>query len=451
MKITRIEIKDFQQFKDFTLDLTYPAGHPKAGEPLDKVCFIGQSGTGKTTLLNVMKDFLDAFLNNQISTTTRDISGNILCKLDFIFKNVPYNVCATFDGGLYVNRYIVKVPQKIHYIYIPAHLGEKVYNTYIERKDASQKALLDIFSSTDEKNKQMKKQLDNRVCYDFTKDSFMILWATIVYDSKEEIYQQSKLRGLIGTAYLNNDKNALEKYTLEFENIKKNPKSPYKMLKKIIDPVIKNFKVELSDYIDLNNSEDLSFIKIQDFGGNIIPFNSWSTGTKQIILTASPMIKIDSKNTVIFFDEPESSLFPDVQRDLIDYYTGLAPESQFFFATHSPLIASQFEPWEIIELKFDEKTGKVYQEDYVKKGMERHVDNYRFYPKYMRWDSILTEIYDLDADGNEEREQALQELAQASADIKYYKAQGDTEKVANLMKTYKALANKLLWKINEND
>lgn len=36
------------------LDLTYPLGHPKAGQPLDKVCLIGQSATGKTQLMRLM-------------------------------------------------------------------------------------------------------------------------------------------------------------------------------------------------------------------------------------------------------------------------------------------------------------------------------------------------------------------------------------------------------------
>ncbi len=36
MKISKIHIKDFHQFKDFTLDLTYPAGHEKEGKPLLK-------------------------------------------------------------------------------------------------------------------------------------------------------------------------------------------------------------------------------------------------------------------------------------------------------------------------------------------------------------------------------------------------------------------------------
>ncbi len=54
MKITKLVLKDFHQFKDVEIDLTYPTGHKKEGEPLDKVFIIGQSGTGKTTLLKII-------------------------------------------------------------------------------------------------------------------------------------------------------------------------------------------------------------------------------------------------------------------------------------------------------------------------------------------------------------------------------------------------------------
>ncbi len=54
MKITKIKLEDFHQFKNLEIDLTYPKGHKKEGEPLDKVCIIGQSGTGKTTLLKII-------------------------------------------------------------------------------------------------------------------------------------------------------------------------------------------------------------------------------------------------------------------------------------------------------------------------------------------------------------------------------------------------------------
>jgi ATPase subunit of ABC transporter with duplicated ATPase domains len=56
MKIKSLHIADFNQFQNFSLDLTYPRGHAKAGKPLDKVCIIGQSGTGKTSLLRFMQE-----------------------------------------------------------------------------------------------------------------------------------------------------------------------------------------------------------------------------------------------------------------------------------------------------------------------------------------------------------------------------------------------------------
>ena len=55
MKIEHLHIKNYKQFSNLDLDLTYPAGHEKAGEPLDKICIIGQSGTGKTNLLEIIK------------------------------------------------------------------------------------------------------------------------------------------------------------------------------------------------------------------------------------------------------------------------------------------------------------------------------------------------------------------------------------------------------------
>ena len=51
MKICKIYIKDFEQFQDIELDFT----NPETGEPLDKICFIGSNGTGKSKLLHIIK------------------------------------------------------------------------------------------------------------------------------------------------------------------------------------------------------------------------------------------------------------------------------------------------------------------------------------------------------------------------------------------------------------
>lgn len=58
MKIKKIKLNDYNQFEGLEIGLTYPNGHEKEGKPLDKVCIIGQSGTGKTSLLRLIKWFV---------------------------------------------------------------------------------------------------------------------------------------------------------------------------------------------------------------------------------------------------------------------------------------------------------------------------------------------------------------------------------------------------------
>ena len=143
-----------------------------------------------------------------------------------------------------------------------------------------------------------------------------------------------------------------------------------------------------------------------------------------------------------FIDEPEISLFPDIQMMIIDYYTNLAQKAQFFYATHSPIIASSFEPWEIVELKFDYDNGNVFQEKYFEG--ERHIDNYFIDPRYLRWDSVLKKVFDLKERGNELRVKKLMEIATLESKIK--KASDKNEKI-ELYKEYKKLAELLDWEM----
>ena len=56
MRITAILLKNYRQFRSFKLDLTDPV----TKQPLDKICFIGSNGTGKSTLLMLLSRFLQS-------------------------------------------------------------------------------------------------------------------------------------------------------------------------------------------------------------------------------------------------------------------------------------------------------------------------------------------------------------------------------------------------------
>ena len=62
----------------------------------------------------------------------------------------------------------------------------------------------------------------------------------------------------------------------------------------------------------------------------------------------------DIKRGFLLLDEPENSLYPDFLYDLIDTYTNIIQNTQFITATHNPIIAAQFEPYERFILEFDE-------------------------------------------------------------------------------------------------
>lgn len=196
--------------------------------------------------------------------------------------------------------------------------------------------------------------------------------------------------------------------------------------------------------LDFKKTEDIKTIKIETIEGKEVPNNLLSTGTKQIILTTLPLYASKPTKTIILFDEPERSLYPDIQTKIIDFYTSLSTDCQFFFATHSPLIASCFEPWEIVELKF-KPDGSVYRELYYDSQKENHVDNYTIDPRYLRWDSILTRIFDLDNDSNEARTPKLMELATLRSKLHKDNGQLSMEEKQKLQAQFEKLANLLDW------
>lgn len=58
MKIRSLNIDSFRHLQNLKFDFTYPEGHIEAGTPLNKICIIGQSATGKTSVLELIKNSL---------------------------------------------------------------------------------------------------------------------------------------------------------------------------------------------------------------------------------------------------------------------------------------------------------------------------------------------------------------------------------------------------------
>jgi len=470
MKISGVDIIDYQQFKNFKLDFTYPLGHVKAGQPLDKVCFIGQSGTGKTTLLNLIRAIVSCGLikENYLLPAMKDVwaethfEGNINRHV-----HIKDGVAEVENDRLdikrkrKVNTKQLRQLAEQHYkdtnilISFPAEMNTNISRIFRERRKIFR--VSDTFrnfsepsadvqeSSQDEDNLHLK-------FFDFEKNDVEEIWAAILKD-----IQAYKTEQLVFSNELANriDTRATEVETLieKFKIWKEGNPNPLADLAQKLNKILYRFNLEIRSEFEFRSEDDLHFINLHQIKGEEIPNRFWSTGTKQIILTATPLFKLNTEKSIILIDEPERSLYPDVQQEIVDYYSDFAPKAQFFYATHSPIVASSFDPWEIFELKFDPQTGNIVQESYLKEGQPRHIDNYKIYPKYLRWDSILQQVFDLENDGQNERELKIRELSELDVRLRTLRAQKNGEpspELENLWNQFKKTAELLDWKIPES-
>lgn len=465
MKLTELSIYDFLRFKDVKLDFTYPPGHKNAGQPLHKVCFIGQSGTGKTSLLNLIKNIVGYGLIKSdyewervgnFKATYRDDQETISLtlrkeksadNLNVLFSNKILRVDDEKDMWKLLLRHyknsniIVSFPAEI--------------NTSLELSTNQQPQNLSdaVRPAPQAEEDGLNYTKDQPVFqhFDFSAKNVEKIWADILKEIHN--YRTAQLAFVSQlTNKLSQKLISAEKLLTELQNWQKNNENPLIPLSQHLNRILHRFNLEIRPEFEFKDEKDLHFLNIHQVNGDEVPFHFWSTGTKQVIFTATPLFTLNTDKTVVLMDEPERSLYPDIQEMIIDYYSECAPNAQFFYATHSPIIASSFDPWEIFELKFDEK-GKVYVESYLKPGTERHVDNYKLHPKYLRWDSILQKVFDLETEGHADRQLKMMELARMDQKLVKLREKSGTEnttEIQELWAKYKALAEQLDWKIPEN-
>ena len=447
MKVKSLYIKNHQQFKDFSLDLTYPEGHTKAGKPLDKVCIIGQSGTGKTTLLRFLqyftsikeqtrpnpdgkrvKGYVNYLLVNPFVLYDReaqiliDIEDNEPIMFTQFSNSKSYNELVvgkvSFENNEKLYEHLESIPTKN--IFIPADIIHK----YSEIETTAETSV----------------QVLNSDVVDFANVSLVALWNDFIKDIT--IFQEEEIRKRLDISEIPNPE-AIADAVKELQRWLDETPNPIKDLaEKCLDKILNKFKLRVRQKLDFKRKEDIGFIKIETLQGQEVPNGLLSTGTKQVILTALPLYTLKPERAIILFDEPERSLYPDIQTEIVDFYTSLVQDCQFFFATHSPLIAASFEPWEIVELKFNDE-GNVYREKYYE--TENHIDNYTTDPRYLKWDSILTRIFGLDNDAPETRTEKLMELAMLKSKIKKANGSLSPQEKAKLQTKFNKIAELLDW------
>lgn len=455
MKVKEIYIKDFRQFKDLTLDLTYPKGHAKEGMPLDKVCIIGQSGTGKTNLLKLLYLIrMPGEWREKLNAPTSELIDKVAFK---VFNSDRKEMIASFKESM--SDVYALAENIMTTLNTNSYEYTDVLNTDFGTPFSDMAEIKGFFSLNSKENEKLiyfpaslkydfkeivseKYNQDKRI-FDFSKESIYGLWNSITKDVRQYDEEILKRRQKISIL---NEQGDFENGQNEVAALKKwieNNRSPIKdIAENCINPLIKYFSLRVKEESFIEQKDDIGFIKLETLEGKEVPYNSWSTGTKQVVLSALPLYFIKPENSTILFDEPETSLYPDLQRIIIDYYQNLTKNTQFFYATHSPIIASCFEPWEIVELKFNE-AGYIYRDLYFEG--ENHIDNYYIDPRYLNYDLMLKKVFDMKFTNGDKRYEALSEHGMLKNQLQSLKKEDNlqTEEAKNILNRFKILSRKL--------
>ncbi|MCF8371774.1 MAG: ATP-binding protein [Bacteroidales bacterium] len=382
MKICSIHIKGFQQFNDTFLDFT----NPETGEPAEKICFIGKNGTGKSTLLNLINECLPNIVNysvskipflliklktpvglinllytqvkGQVLVFTGDIDSNSvwqdMLKAPYDKRTIEYSLSilekhkvSILENSELLKDIVFYSDSVDQFIYSPA---ESQNNNYYNVKDVPDTSLDNALGLS-------KEFPYHHIVSDEKVHEF---WRTLIYHIKKRENEREEFENL--PENINKTKRLLIE---EF-----NDRSPKildciaQLWNKILDKAGLEFDIENArNPIQLTDNLKV-YIRLKE-SKETIPYNQLSKGIRNFIFRMGHIYSLYFNREInkgfLLIDEPENSLFPDFLYDLVETYQELVIDrndennTQIFMATHNPIIAAQFEPYERIVLEWNEQ------------------------------------------------------------------------------------------------
>lgn len=369
MKLRSLHIESHRQLENIDFDFTYPKNHPNSGKTLEKICIIGQSATGKTSILELIKNSILHLNSIEL------LNGN--CLMPNYEQNFNGEIEFEYEGGLLklAGESVVKNNRIINGTSSDMGGGilEKLVHTdlkvvYLSSEIVSRNAI-DIFSQNpanlDSQSEVAVSRLqslnkDNVVVFEFGAEANKSNWLNLL----SEILEYRKRFTQMASELINKGAIAdTKKLSSQYDQWAEKNKNPLIPFAEKFNPILKKLNLE----IDLINTEYP--IPVKSLSKNeIIPFQGLSTGTKNLLFSMFSLYAIDSSEAIVLIDEPERSLFPDIQIDLMQHYQNLASKAQIIVATHSPFIAAAFEPEERFILYFDEKGDVAIRRGEAPKG-----------------------------------------------------------------------------------
>lgn len=333
MKIEKVHIKSVKGIKD--LELSFK----KDDKILDLIVLAGVNGSGKTTILEAIKDFFnnkninfgdieksnvnlkiffEDFEKKQIEEAEKSSIDNYEHKLQDFFSALQSYEYNRKNNGEYYSYLIAKFfenPPKI--IYVPAE------NNFEKVKTET---------TTLSKEYEFINTINSNVIGDIP--SYIATRRNYLATIEEDLTMKEITNKVVNE--INSIFNILE-LDVKLKGFSKDEKTM---------PIFENSAMEEFDINDL------------------------SSGEKQLFLRTLSIKMLEPNNSIILIDEPELSLHPKWQQRIIEVYKKIGENNQIIVATHSPHILGSVSNENIFILyrnengKIETKTGDELDSSY---------------------------------------------------------------------------------------
>ena len=313
MKIEKIYISNYKNLKNLEMDFK------KDNKILDLVVLTGSNGSGKTRILECILNCFEDYINSNYREDKN--------RLDIYFQeNEKKCFNESFDLEMFfkvLNRYNWKKVE-------PFVLGGNY------KKD-------DFF----EKGKMLKEKLEvlPKIIYVPTEINFQKMDT-----ASTTLVQKYRFINIVDTNLIKDIPSfiATKIITAIFQN--KNEKVG-DVQKKVFDEINEIFEILKINVKVEDISQDGRNIPIfKNSAGEKFDINELSSGEKQLFLRTLAIKMLNPKNSIILIDEPEISLHPKWQQQIVDVYKKIGKNNQIIIATHSPHILGSVKKENIILL-----------------------------------------------------------------------------------------------------
>ncbi len=327
MKIKKLVVKNYKVFDHLELDFT-----DKNGDVLDTIVFAGLNGSGKTTILELLKDLIN-------SVTPQYLKEDSLIMLEMLFpkKHVELEITnGNYNLFNYDNISVRSYSEKFDVLTFEYKNNQPRYhlNTVIRILTGHQ-----FYSG-----------------FDGFKSEIIALY--FYANDKQELIDKES-RNVIQTTFGVNNveirQNILEIIQkLVFENPDKTPRSIFIKQVNDLNKIFNNLDIP-SKLIEVSDKA----LIFESTNGQKIGFDDLSSGEKMLYFLGFTLNQLNPQDALIMVDQPEDSLHPTWQQQIVRFFQNIGSNNQVILATHSPQIIASVRPESLFVLGIDSETRRV--------------------------------------------------------------------------------------------